>query len=88
MRAMKASVEVSLRRWASRIRRPATVEDGTREASSMKLKGSQFLRQRLLHSTLTATPIIIKDIRAEDTSPGLRLYEISLLRLLEKISDD
>ncbi|KAG0502340.1 hypothetical protein HPP92_002412 [Vanilla planifolia] len=54
----------------------------------MKLKGSQFLRQRLLHSTLTATPIIIKDIHAEDASPGLRLYEISLLRLLEKISDD
>ncbi|KAG0501146.1 hypothetical protein HPP92_001218 [Vanilla planifolia] len=54
----------------------------------MKLKGSQFLRQRLLLSTLTATPIIIKDIRAEDTSPGLRPYEISLLRLLEKISDD
>ncbi|KAG0484171.1 hypothetical protein HPP92_012255 [Vanilla planifolia] len=54
----------------------------------MKLKGSQFLRQRLLHSTLTATPIIIKDIHADDASPGLPLYEISLLRLLEKISDD
>ncbi|PKA51524.1 putative RNA 3'-terminal phosphate cyclase-like protein [Apostasia shenzhenica] len=55
--------------------------------SCMKLKGSQHLRQRLLLSTLSSKPILVEDIRAEETSPGLRSYEVSLLRLLEKISD-
>ncbi|KAL5722598.1 hypothetical protein ACHQM5_006103 [Ranunculus cassubicifolius] len=53
-----------------------------------RLKGSQHLRQRLLLSTLTTTPIIISDIRHEETWPGLRPHEVSLLRLLEKVTDD
>ncbi|KAF9587615.1 hypothetical protein IFM89_004447 [Coptis chinensis] len=53
-----------------------------------KLKGSQNLRQRLLLSTLSSTPVLIDDIRHEDTWPGLLPHEISLLRLLEKITDD
>ncbi|KAF8399415.1 hypothetical protein HHK36_015280 [Tetracentron sinense] len=58
------------------------------KTSYMRLKGSQQLRQRLLLSTLSATPVLIEDIRADDTWPGLRPHEVSLLRLLEKISDD
>ncbi|OVA00309.1 RNA 3'-terminal phosphate cyclase [Macleaya cordata] len=58
------------------------------KTSYMRLKGSQHLRQRLLLSTLAATPILIDEIRPDDTWPGLRPHEISLLRLLEKISDD
>ncbi|KAJ6425135.1 hypothetical protein OIU84_025831 [Salix udensis] len=58
------------------------------KGSYKKLQGSQNFRQRLILSTLSATPIIIKDIRANDMFPGLRLHEVSLLRLLEKISDD
>ena len=54
----------------------------------MKLKGSQNLRLRLLLSTLSSTPILIEDIRADATWPGLRPHEVSFLRLLEKISDD
>ncbi|KAL1538658.1 putative RNA 3'-terminal phosphate cyclase-like protein [Salvia divinorum] len=54
----------------------------------MRLKGSQNMRLRLLLSTLSSTPIIIEDIRAEETLSGLRPYELSFLRLLEKISDD
>lgn len=46
------------------------------------------MRLRLLLSTLSATPIIIEDIRAEATLPGVRPHEVSLLRLLEKVSDD
>ncbi|XP_068648003.1 probable RNA 3'-terminal phosphate cyclase-like protein [Aristolochia californica] len=53
-----------------------------------RLKGSKHLRQRLMLATLSATPVIIEDIRRDDTWPGLRPHEISLLRLLEKISDD
>ncbi|KAK9271604.1 hypothetical protein L1049_001966 [Liquidambar formosana] len=54
----------------------------------MRLKGSQNLRQRLLLSTLSSTPIIIEDIRPDDTWPGVRPHEVSLLRLIEKICDD
>ncbi|XP_065854635.1 probable RNA 3'-terminal phosphate cyclase-like protein [Euphorbia lathyris] len=56
--------------------------------SYKRLKGSQNLRQRLLLATLSATPLLIEDIRAEWTVPGLRPHEISFLRLLERISDD
>ncbi|XP_019175956.1 PREDICTED: probable RNA 3'-terminal phosphate cyclase-like protein [Ipomoea nil] len=56
--------------------------------SYMKLKGSQSLRLRLLLSTLSSTPILIEDIRADATWPGLRPHEVSFLRLLEKLFDD
>ncbi|KAK6141057.1 hypothetical protein DH2020_025194 [Rehmannia glutinosa] len=56
--------------------------------SYMRLKGSQNLRLRLLLSTLSTTPILIEDIRANATWPGLRPHEVSFLRLLEKVSDD
>ncbi|KAD6796691.1 hypothetical protein E3N88_07587 [Mikania micrantha] len=52
------------------------------------LKGSQNLRQRLLLSTLSSTPILIEDIRADATWPGLLSHEVSFLRLLETVSDD
>ncbi|GAB4842281.1 hypothetical protein Ancab_012250 [Ancistrocladus abbreviatus] len=54
----------------------------------MKLKGSKNLRLRLLLSTLSSTPVLIEDIRADDMLPGLRSHEVSLLRLMEKICDD
>ncbi|KAL6011231.1 hypothetical protein ACLOJK_001676 [Asimina triloba] len=53
-----------------------------------ELRGSKQFRQRLLLSTLSSTPILITDIRSDDTSPGLRPHEINLLRLIETISDD
>ncbi|KAI5667116.1 hypothetical protein M9H77_16969 [Catharanthus roseus] len=56
--------------------------------SYMKLKGSKNLRLRLLLSTLSFTPILIEDIRADATWPGLRPHEVSFLRLLEKVCDD
>ena len=54
----------------------------------MKLKGSQNLRLHLLLATLFVTPVLIKDIRHEDTLTGLRSYEVSLLRLFEEVCDD
>ncbi|KAI4296265.1 hypothetical protein L6164_036238 [Bauhinia variegata] len=53
-----------------------------------RLKGSQNFRQRLLLATLSSTPILIDDIRTEETWPGLQKHEVSFLRLLERISDD
>jgi len=53
-----------------------------------RLLGSQNFRQRLLLATLSSTPILIEDIRADETWPGLRDHEISLLRLFETVCDD
>lgn len=50
-------------------------------------RGSNFLKQRLILSTLSGKPIRIVDIRHLDTAPGLRGYEISLIRLLDKVSN-
>ncbi|XP_022142004.1 probable RNA 3'-terminal phosphate cyclase-like protein [Momordica charantia] len=53
-----------------------------------RLQGSQTLRQRLVLATLSRTSVLIEDIRADETFPGLRPHEVSFLRLLEKVSDD
>lgn len=53
-----------------------------------RLKGSQSMRQRLLLATLSSSPILMEDIRADEMLPGLRPHEISLLRLFEKVTDD
>jgi hypothetical protein len=53
----------------------------------LKLKGSQHFRQRLVLATLTGKSIRIDDIRAKDQNPGLRDFEASLLRLIEKITN-
>ncbi|KAK1291655.1 putative RNA 3'-terminal phosphate cyclase-like protein [Acorus calamus] len=53
-----------------------------------RLKGIDQFRLRLVLSTLSGTPIQIEEIRPDETSPGLRDYEASLLRLVELISDD
>ncbi|KAH8583350.1 RNA 3 -Terminal Phosphate Cyclase [Cryptosporidium sp. chipmunk genotype I] len=51
-------------------------------------KGGNFLRQRLALSTITGIPIIIKEIRADDTlNPGLNDSETSLLHLLDSVTD-
>ncbi|TQD98437.1 hypothetical protein C1H46_016038 [Malus baccata] len=58
------------------------------KASYKKLTGSQNLRQRLVLAALASTPVLMEDIRAEETWHGLRPHEVSFLRLLEKVSDD
>jgi len=53
----------------------------------LRFKGSQNFRQRLLFATLSGRAVRIDDIRAGDQEPGLRDFEASLLRLLEKLSN-
>lgn len=53
----------------------------------LRFRGSQQFRQRLLLATLSGKAIRIDDIRAKDINPGLRDFEASLLRLLEKLTD-
>ena len=55
--------------------------------SVLKFKGCSSFRQRLLLSTLSGRAIRIDDIRADDGSPGLRDFEASFLRLLEKLTN-
>lgn len=53
----------------------------------LRFKGAEQFRQRIVLSTLSGKPIRIDDIRAQDQNPGLRDYEASLLRLIEKITN-
>jgi RNA 3'-terminal phosphate cyclase-like protein len=54
----------------------------------VRFTGHRFLAQRLVLSTLTGKPILVSKIRsASPTSPGLAPHEISLLRLLETVTN-
>lgn len=53
----------------------------------MELRGAQSFRQRLILSTLSGKPLVIKRIRSEDEYPGLADYEMQFVRLLEKLTN-
>lgn len=57
------------------------------ENNLLTYRGSNYLKQRLILSTLSGKPIRIVDIRNLEAEPGLRGYEISLIRLLDKVSN-
>ncbi|XP_032680421.1 probable RNA 3'-terminal phosphate cyclase-like protein [Odontomachus brunneus] len=61
---------------------PAQVKNGV-----LIYKGSNYLRYRLLLSTLSGKPVKITDIRTKDNDPGLKEYEISFIRLLDKLTN-
>jgi RNA 3'-terminal phosphate cyclase-like protein len=53
----------------------------------LEFHGHQYLRQQLVLSLLSGRQIIVKDIRSQDENPGLSDYEMSLLKLLEKVTN-
>jgi len=53
---------------------------------AIRLKGSTHFRQRIVCSTLSGRAIVIDEIRADAEEPGLRDFEASFLRLVEKIT--
>src|SRR6476469_4799072 len=53
----------------------------------INFRGATNFRNRLICATLSGKAIRIDDIRPFDQNPGLRDYEASLLRLLEKITN-
>ncbi|XP_050311901.1 probable RNA 3'-terminal phosphate cyclase-like protein [Anthonomus grandis grandis] len=50
-------------------------------------KGCNYFKQRLVLSVLSGKPVRITDIRSMEDDPGLREFEISLVRLLDKITN-
>ncbi|THH10790.1 hypothetical protein EW145_g1077 [Phellinidium pouzarii] len=54
---------------------------------SLKFSGHQHFRYRLVLSILSGKPLRIDRIRADDKDPGLRDFEASLLRLLERVTN-
>lgn len=56
-------------------------------APPLRYRGSNFLRQRLCLATVSGRAVVITDIRPTDEQPGLRDYEASFVRLLDKLCD-
>jgi hypothetical protein len=55
---------------------------------TLRFTGCENFRQRILLASLSGRPIRIDDIRSDDPlSPGLRDFEASFLRLIEKVTN-
>ncbi|KAJ6669555.1 hypothetical protein lerEdw1_000103 [Lerista edwardsae] len=57
------------------------------QSHSLSYVGCNFLRQRLVLSTLSGRPVKIRKIRAKDDNPGLRDFEANFIRLIDKITN-
>ncbi|KAJ3857044.1 RNA 3'-terminal phosphate cyclase/enolpyruvate transferase [Lentinula lateritia] len=55
--------------------------------SVIQYSGHKYFRHRLALSILSGKSVRIDKIRSEDKNPGLRDFEVSLLRLLEKVTN-
>ncbi|EMD38305.1 hypothetical protein CERSUDRAFT_93837 [Gelatoporia subvermispora B] len=53
----------------------------------LHFSGHHYLRNRLVLSILSGKAVRIDKIRSDDKNPGLRDYEVSLLRLLERVTN-
>ncbi|XP_008554925.1 RNA 3'-terminal phosphate cyclase-like protein [Microplitis demolitor] len=50
-------------------------------------EGCNYLKQRLLLSTLSGKPVKIDNIRASSDDPGVRAHEVNLIRLLDRLTN-
>ncbi|NXY84381.1 RCL1 protein, partial [Alcedo cyanopectus] len=57
------------------------------DAQCLSYVGCNFLRQRLVLSTLSGRPLKIRKIRAKEQDPGLRDFEASFIRLIDKVTN-
>lgn len=53
----------------------------------LRFEGCNFFRQRLVLSTLSGRPVKIQNIRVKDESPGIRDFEASFVRLMDKVTN-
>ncbi|KAJ7986878.1 hypothetical protein DPEC_G00332970 [Dallia pectoralis] len=56
-------------------------------SQGLNFVGCNFFRQRLVLSTLSGKRVKITNIRSKDDNPGLRDFEASFIRLLDKITN-
>ncbi|XP_029920785.1 RNA 3'-terminal phosphate cyclase-like protein isoform X2 [Myripristis murdjan] len=56
-------------------------------SQALTYDGCNFFRQRLVLSTLSGKRVKIKNIRSRDDNPGLRDFEASFIRLLDKVTN-
>ncbi|XP_049957172.1 RNA 3'-terminal phosphate cyclase-like protein [Schistocerca serialis cubense] len=59
----------------------------TEASDVLKFDGSNYLRQRLILSTLSGKAVKVKDIRSRSDDPGLKEFEVNLVRLLDKVTN-
>lgn len=62
----------------------------TKKSSSgslLEFEGSNFLRSRLVMATLSGKSVKIRAIRSRDQNPGLREFEASFVRLMDKMTN-
>ncbi|XP_072397045.1 probable RNA 3'-terminal phosphate cyclase-like protein [Diabrotica undecimpunctata] len=58
-----------------------------KKGNTLLYKGSNYLRQRLILSVLSGKPVQISEIRIQEDEPGLKEFEVSLIRLLDKVTN-
>lgn len=56
-------------------------------AADLSFEGCNFLRQRLVLATLSVKSVRITNIRANEDDPGLKDFEASFIRLLDKLTN-
>ena len=56
-------------------------------SKSLRYEGSTLFRTRIISSILSGKTLILRNIRSDDSQPGLVEYEASFLRLIDKLSD-
>ena len=56
-------------------------------SGTLEFSGHHNLRQIITLSILSGKKVIIKDIRSEEENPGLKDYEVDLLKLIQKITN-
>ncbi|CAA91501.1 putative RNA 3''-terminal phosphate cyclase-like protein [Schizosaccharomyces pombe] len=52
-----------------------------------RFKGCEYLTHRLVLATLSGTPIRVEGIYPDEADPGVKDYQVSFLRLLEKLTN-
>eukprot|EP01116_Phalansterium_solitarium_P009972 TRINITY_DN24310_c0_g1_i1.p1 TRINITY_DN24310_c0_g1~~TRINITY_DN24310_c0_g1_i1.p1 ORF type:complete len:360 (+),score=113.93 TRINITY_DN24310_c0_g1_i1:101-1180(+) len=57
------------------------------DPSVVRLKGCEAFRNRIVLATLSGRRVVIDDIRIDEENPGLRDFEASFLRLIEKVTN-
>merc|ERR1712131_252767 len=61
--------------------------NNTMASHGLTYDGCNFFRQRLVLSTLSGKRVKIRNIRSKDDNPGLRDFEASFIRLLDKATN-